>query len=162
MNSDLQREILLMAEIDGNIKGSEAIKILSICSHLLNNEQYVETLKNTLDNVLNTPDFDFKMEICHAVLAIIRVNKRTNYYKQISIDRMKFVLYAGLYGYLIKNQTDLLNEMSSMAELRLLYANVWSALQTDPRILEIAKESWGSCMSRLTGFCKNDEIYIKP
>ncbi len=160
MDSNLQREILLLTEDDG-LKGSEAIKILSICSHMLKTEAYVTVVKNMLDNVFNSPDFNFMTEFGHVIKGIISLNRRANYYKMVSLNRVKYVLYAVFYNYLYHQQPDVLNSLD-MGEFRTLYDNTWDLLKTEPILLQIAKEGCMNWFARCTGWecIQGDDIYV--
>ena len=159
MNPECQREVLLMTEID-SVKGSEAIKILSICSHILDNNEYVKEVVKMLDNIFNSSDFDIAVEFAHCIFALSSLNKRMNYYKKVNGERTKYILYAILYEYLRKHQTDLLNKFDS--KIRIMFNNCWELLSKSPHSLNIIKESWSSCIIRKSGWgcCASDDIHI--
>lgn len=162
MQSEIQREILLLSEID-EIKGTEAIKVLSICSHVLGCSDYEEKMTELLGHIFNSPDFDLMAEISHVVLAIVKFNQKTNYYKLVAVDRMKYVLYATLLHYMLKHNLDYFNNMD-IGKFRLLYCNSWSLLSTDPKMVEILKETCVQCINRKTKWfscCCDEDIHIK-
>lgn len=149
MNSDIQREILLLCSID-QIKGSESIKIMSICSNFLQNEIYVEEIKKFFDSVFNSPNFDFVSELAPILLGLVNINKKVNYYKNISLDRMKYVLFSVLYQYISKYQVELLNHID-IGQLRILFSNSFDLIKLQPHFVNIAKKGC-SCLNNLFGW----------
>lgn len=139
MDNSTQNEILLLTQID-NVKGNESIKILSICSSVLSSEKYVSSAVEALDNIFNSPDFDLTNEFTRVVVNIFNVNKKFNYYKEISTERTKYVVWGVFYHYLQKHQADFLNS-HDMGVWRLLFANAWDLITIIPQTVKIDKAS---------------------
>lgn len=149
MQSEIQREILYMSEID-NQKGSEAIKVLSICANFLSNDDYVKKIKEDLDIIFDSPDFDILYDFSHIIMSVVRANKQANYYKDVKPDRMKYVLYSTIFNYLTKYKNELFNTID-IGKFRVLFNNSFELLEQSPLIMKIAKEGWFLCIGRILG-----------
>ena len=149
MNSDIQGELTLLMNIY-DVKANEQIKILSICSKVLTNEEYIKSVKDLLNDVMKNEDFIFIIEFFRVISSLIHLNKNVSFYKEISEDRMRFVLYAVLFDYLLKNQANLINKLP-IGQLRLLYCNAMDLVLMQPEFIKIAKKSVLSCISWLGG-----------
>lgn len=146
MNESIVNEMKLLYNVY-SVKGKERNKIDAICSNVLDNEEYVSRVKKSLDNVFNNDDFNFSSEFTRLILNIININKSVDYYKEISPERMKFILYGVLYYYLLKNQQTFLNQIS-MGDIRLLYCNSIDLLLLVPETIKVDKESCCNCLGR--------------
>lgn len=152
MDSNIQQEIILLLNID-NVDANEQIKILSICSNVLSSKDFLSNLVSTLENLFNQQDFDLTSEFARVVLAIIKISNNATYYKDIDIKRMKYVIYAVFYYYMLKYKTDLLNKLD-LGSLRLLYSNAYDLVELVPETVKIAKQGCLSC------FCLSNKIKI--
>lgn len=145
MIGDIQRELLLLTEID-NINGSEAIKTLSICSNFLNCDEYMNEVNQLLDNIFVQQDFNLFTEIGHVISSLVRLNNRAKYYKEVPINRMKYVMYSAIYTYMIKNKLDFFNSLD-IGLFRLCFSNAWLLVELLPQTVQIMKRSLFSCCS---------------
>lgn len=159
MNDSIDNEIARLLRID-NIDGNECVKVLAICSQVLSNDAYVAKVKATIDSIFNQPQFDFMIEFGLIVQALIAINNAVTFYKEISVARMKYVLYAVFYHYAFKNQLSWLNEQD-IGNIRLLYCNVYDLLMIRAESLAIAKTGCLSCLcSSISFFAKEASIAI--
>jgi hypothetical protein len=136
MYSEIQTELVLLMNID-NIKANEQIKILAIISNVLANKEYLENVKNGLDKFF-TEESSFDGEFSRLVMAIIELNQKCQYYKNIDFERCKFVIYSVLYNFLIKNKIELLCSIE-MQKLRMLYFNAWDLIKIIPESVKVLK-----------------------
>ncbi|MET0570932.1 MAG: hypothetical protein ABWZ79_05865 [Pedobacter agri] len=155
MDPTIQREILLITEID-NQKGTEAIKILSICAHVIDCNEYTLEVAQQLNTIFNQPDFNLFTEIGQVAMSLIKLNRRAKYYKDISIERMKYVLYSTLYHYMSKNQLSFFNSLD-IGQFRILFSNSWELISVMPDLVQIAKRGFLSCFS----CCSGNDIKIQ-
>ena len=125
MNEQIQQELVLLLNID-NVTANDQIKIL--------------------DDVFNQQDFDLSSEFTRLVLAILNLNKNVEYKKEINEIKVKYVIYACLYFYLIKYQVDFCNK-TDMGKIRLLYCNSFELISLVPETIKVQKQSCLSCIS---------------
>lgn len=145
MNSDIQNELLLLLNIDSVSPADEQIKILKICSDILNSQVYEQNIIKNLDEIFNQSDFNASTEFSRLIIAILNLNKEVEYYKNVNSTRMKYVIYCVFYSYLLKHQIDWINKQN-IADIRLLYSNTWDLLQIVPDTIKIAKSTC-KCLS---------------
>lgn len=155
MDSQIQQELILLLNID-NVDGKEQIKILSICSNILSSKKYLEELVKILDNLFNQKDFDIFSEFSRLVISILNLNKKVRYEKkEINENRVKYIIYGGLYYYMLKHQTNFFNAQD-LGKIRLLYCNAWDLLSLIPETIKISKASCFSCIKSIWGGINND------
>lgn len=142
MNSDLQKEILLVLEnYEPAICGPCQVKILAKCTQFVNNEQYMKQIKVILDPIFaNNREFNFWVEIPKIISAIIEFNKTIVSTNEISINKMKFVIYSIIYSYFDNHQSILLNKQDP-GDLRIIFMNVLHILLTKPKKIKVKKQS---------------------
>ena len=143
MIGDIQRELLLLTEID-NISGTEAIKTLSICSNFLNCDEYMNEVNELLNNVFSHDSFNLFTEIGHVLSSLVRLNARAKYYKEVPINRMKYVMYSVIYTYMIKNKIEFFN-LLDIGAFRVCFSNAWQLVELLPMAVQIAKRGLFSC-----------------
>ncbi len=139
MNEEIHQEMVLLMNIY-EVSANEQIKILALCSKILDSKKYVDKIKETLDNVFNGESFNFINEFSRLLLGIINVNKQVEMVKEVKEDRIKFLLYSILYSYLSKNQKNLLNA-TPLGDLRLLFCNSIELILLIPQTIKISKEN---------------------
>lgn len=144
MNDDIDNEVCRLLRIDG-VDGTESIKVMAICSQLLANGDYRRQVASTLDEIFNSPTFDFMAEFGLVIQSIIAMNKNVAFYKTISVSRMKYVLYAVFYHYAYKQQLEWLNQQN-LGTIRLLYCNIYDLLMVRSESLQIAVAGCLSCL----------------
>ena len=142
-----------------SVDGSECIKVLAICSQLLNSNDYVARVAKSLNGIFAQPEFDFMAEFGLVVQALIKINQSVEFYKEINVQRAKYVLYAVFYHYVYKNQLNWLNEQN-IGTIRLLYSNVYDLLMVKSESLAIAKQGCLSCIGACVPFFKSSKIQI--
>ena len=146
MDTAQQNELLLLMNVD-NLVGGEVVKILAICSNMLNDDTWTAQVKTQLDTLFATPDFDMSVEMAQLIKILLGLSTSISYYKEIALDRMKYVLYASLYNYLSKCQLDALNNVG-VGVFRVMFINLWSILEVVPESVKIAKTTCCSCFSQ--------------
>lgn len=150
MNSLIRDELLLILNVFGHYKGEDQITIISICSKLLDSEEYVSKVYEKLDDELKQPNFDVTTDFINLIVSIIDVNKCVEFYKKLKVDTMKICIYGLLYSYILKNNSDVLNKLE-IHKLRILYFNTIQVLLVQPKTIEIAKEGLLSAIGRCIG-----------
>ncbi len=126
---------------------NEKLKIISISSKLINSVNYIELTKQELDKIVNTPDFNFMTDFAVLIKCLIDLNKHIDFYKEITIERLKYLYYPVIYAYLYKNNVDLLNKIN-ITDFRMLYINTIDLVLIPIQAVKIVKESCTNCMSR--------------
>ena len=153
MNDEIQNEMILMMGIY-NIDGTEQVKILAIISKILANEEYTDKIKEQLNSLIND-DFNIINEFSRLISLIIQINRAIDTWKDITEERVKFIIYAIIFNYLFKNQPQILNNIPR-GDIRLVYSNCIDLVMIIPQTLKIGKEgccnflgrkiSWLSCI----------------
>ncbi len=153
MNEQIRNEMILLLNIDG-IKSDEQIKILSYVSSFLSSTEYFVEIKSVLNSIFAQPDFDIVTELSRLILNILTINKKCSFRKEIKANRMKYVIYAVIYNYMLKEQIDYLNKIN-IGTLRLMYCNCFDLLTIDFSSISIVKECGLLC-----GLFGNNKINI--
>ena len=144
MNSDIRDEMILLLNIY-EVEANEQIKILAICTKFLDSKKYVDEMKNVLDNVFNGENFNINTEFSRILLAMINLNRKVTFIKEVKEKRIKYLIYCVLFSYLIKNQSQIINTLS-LGELRLLFCNAIDLILLVPETIKIGKEGLCSCL----------------
>lgn len=140
MNSLIRDELLLMMNVFGDIKDIEQIKIVSACAKMLSCEPYMEMSKNDLSNIINSPDFNIECDLPSLLLELVRLNEKFAFYKELSEQRMKIILYGVLYGVLLQCGKSILEKIE-VSKLRLIYFNSLQLILMCPDKIKFSKDS---------------------
>jgi hypothetical protein len=148
MNENINTEInFYLQNIGLNIGGSEKIKIVSIMTKFINSAEYMEKVRNGLNSLLNDPSFNILTDFSEILKILMKVNSECDFYKTVDKARLKYVCYAVLYATIIKNNIDILNNIS-ISDFRLLYVNSMDLLFINSDELVVNKESCINCIGR--------------
>lgn len=156
MNQDIQQQLQLLLGIDA-ICPKECVRILSICSQVLNTTNYILKLSSTLDPIFNDPTFDLVSEIAQIMLALVNMAQKCTYSSEIVTFRLKYVLWASLYYYLVNSQSDLLR-MVDLGQIRLAFSNSFELLVVPVERVQIPQKTL--CDSCLSCFGWSNKIHI--
>jgi hypothetical protein len=104
-------------------------------------------VKDYFDKIIQNKTFDLKIDFGILVKCIIELNQFVDFYKEIDIKRLKFLLYPVIYAELYKNHLDIVNKMDE-SEFRILYSNAMDLVLIPVESVKIVKESCTNCMSR--------------
>ena len=151
MNSLIRDELILILNVFGDIKEKEQIKIISVCSKMLDSADYVGKLNAKLDELVSTPDFDITTDFINMVSSILDVNKDVEFYKELSVERMKICIYCMLYSYLLKSDKNNSLNKIEIHKFRILYFNTTKVLMLKPKVMKIKKEGLISAIGRCIG-----------
>lgn len=148
MNKKVYDEFNFFLNVYGiEIKDDEKNKIMSISTKLINSENYMNLVKDYFDKIIQNKTFDLKIDFGILVKCIIELNQFVDFYKEIDIKRLKFLLYPVIYAELYKNHLDIVNKMDE-SEFRILYSNAMDLVLIPVESVKIVKESCINCMSR--------------
>lgn len=159
MDSQIQQELILLLNID-NVEAKEQIKILAMCSNILSSNNYISELVKVLENLFNQQDFDIFSEFSRLVLSIFNLNKNVRYRKEITESRIKYMVYACLYYYMLKFKSSWLNQQD-IGKIRILFCNSWDLVSLIPETIKISKEGCFNCLTKISWFgIKNNNISV--
>jgi hypothetical protein len=147
MDSNIQQELILLMNIDKTVDANEQIKVLKICSDILGHQEYTNNIIGIFGGIFNQPDFNISSEFGKIILCILEFNKEVSYYKNIEISRMKYIIYAVLYAYMLKYQVEWINKQN-IGDIRILYSNSWELIQIIPETVKIAKIDCLGCIGK--------------
>lgn len=157
MQEQIKFELEMLLNSD-NLKGGERNKIEAICNDFLAHNVYMNDVQRSLGVMFRHPEFDFKSEIPKVILLILSLHNQVDYYKEIKQQRSKYLIYAVLYNYLTKYQTEILNKQD-MGQFRLLFSNCWDLLATN--VNSIQKRPWFvTIFSKHFRCCKSGKLSI--
>lgn len=161
MNDSIWEELSFILNKFGKEEPNEHIKIKHACTRMLDNNDYMNTIKLSLDSIFKIQNFD-NSDFSRLLLAIIEVNKKVSYYKELSENRMKYVIYAVLYSYLINNQHDFVN-LEGITKIRISYFNSIELALLVPQTMKIAKETCLSCIGRIANIncIRTNNLFIE-
>jgi len=161
MNDTIWEELNFILNKFGKEEPDEHIKIKHICTKVLDCEEYESLIKKSLDNMFNIPNFDIS-DFSRLMLAIIEINKNIDCYKEVSVKRMKYILYSVLYSYLIKNQANFIN-MEGIAKIRMSFFNSIELMLIIPQTIKVNKQSCISCIGRVLGVdcLRGNRVFIE-
>lgn len=156
MEESIQNELSMLMNVD-SVSGTERNKIMAIANDFLNSTKYMTEIKYSMSKLFSLPDLDFKSELPKIVLNIIMLNNKVNYYKEIKQSRSKYLIYAILYHYLLKYQTEILNKQD-IGQFRLLYSNCWDLINTN--CVTIVKRHWYDFLTCCIGNANSSKLSI--
>lgn len=150
-NEETYNEFRFFLNIYGpEIGDEEKNKILSIGTKLINSENYMEFVKNDFDKIINDA-FSISVDFSVLVKCIIELNRKVDFYKQLDIKRLKFLLYPVIYATLYKNHGSIMKEMN-ITNFRVLYSNAMDLVLIPIESVEIVKETCANCLARKYSF----------
>lgn len=148
MNKDCYDEFGFFLDAEGkNVKDGEKNKIRSIVSKMIKSEKYMEEIKKQFDEIINAPDFNIMTDFSVLLKYLINANQNFDYYKEITPERIKFLLYGVTYTVLYKNYSELLNS-TNPSDLRQLYVNAMDLVLIPTETMAIKKEDCATCLGR--------------
>jgi hypothetical protein len=131
--------------------GTERTKILAICNTLVHDANLIAEIKNSITSVMEREGFDIQKNLGAVISCIISVFAKVEFYKTVSNERMKYVLYCLLISVLLKFYPTLLKNVE-IAILRHLYDEVFDLVMIVPQTVVIAKQSCVSCIGKFRAF----------
>jgi len=149
MNSTIITELYLVLNKIDNISENNAVKVMNLCSKIMDNIQYNTIVKNTLDTYFKMENFNMA-DFPRLMLAIIKLNEKLEYVDKITVDELKYIIYAVLINYLFNNQINFINTVS-MDKIRITYFNCVELMIVMPNTIKISKEGCCSCIGRAVG-----------
>ena len=148
MNEDTYNEFRFFLNIYGSqIGDEEKNKILSISTKLINSENYMKLVKEDFDKIMKDEKFDLSTDFGVLVKVLIELNQFVDFYKEIDIKRLKFLLYPVIFAQLYKYHIDIVNKMN-ITDFRVLYSNAMDLVLIPVESVRIAKESCSNCLAR--------------
>lgn len=155
MNEEIMNQLTLLLNID-KINPNEQIKIISICSDIISNDEYIKKLDQTIQSLISQPTFDIINEISQIIITMIKFNEQATYRKNVSVDRLKYICYSVLYVTLSKHKEVIKN--IDVGLLRVVFFNAWSLLLIDPKTVLITKRKMIDCL--LGCICGDEKINL--
>jgi hypothetical protein len=142
--------------------GTERTKILAICNTLVHDANFLSEVKNNVTSVMEKEGFDIQKNIGAVVSCIISALAKVEFYKTVSNERMKYVLYCLLISILLKFYPSILKNVEIVI-LRNLYDEVFDLVMIIPQTVTIAKQSCVSCIGkiRVLSFLNKGKILIE-
>lgn len=152
MNEDSYNEFrFFLNTVAKEIGDNEKNKILSISSKLINSENYMNIIKEELNKIIETENFNLITDFSILIKTVLDCNKHVDFYKEITVDRLKYLMYPVLYAHLYKNNTDLLNSIN-ISDFRILYINAMDLLLIPVQSIKIDKVNCLNCIGRTFKF----------
>lgn len=153
MNQEILNQIQLFCNVD-TVDGTETVKITAICAQVLACKDYIDQLTSKLDTVFSAPEFDFTQDLPKILLLIIELCQNSTFYKDITTSRMKYVLYAVLYAYILLKQIKTIEA----GVLRVIFEGAWNLLNVDPKTIKIAEKTFIDCCATCLGCSSKIDI----
>lgn len=145
------------------VSGTERTKILAICNTLVNNGVFLNEVKNNVTNVIEKESFNIEKNIGAVVSCILQIFSKVEMYKEVSAERMKYIVYCLLISVLLKFYPTILQKVE-INTLRNLYNDVYDIVMIIPETIKISKKSCLTCIGssfKLFSFLNKDKILIK-
>ena len=130
-----------------NVHGTERTKILAISNTLVNDGVLVGELKNSITSVIERDGFNIEKNIGSVISCIIKIFQQVEFYKDVSSDRMEFVIYCLLLSLLQKFYPTILTKVE-ISTLRGLYVETYDLVTIIPETIKIAKQGCLTCLGK--------------
>lgn len=127
------------------VQGNERNKIEAICNTLIADANFIAEVKNNITAIIEKESFNIEKNIGAVISCIIHIFEKVEYYKSVSTERMKYILYCILISSLLKYYPKIL-EKCEINTLRELYNEVYEIVLIIPSSVKIEKRSCVSCI----------------
>lgn len=147
---------------DFKIGGNERIKIIAICNDVVTNANVLTDVSNSLKTVIEKKSFSVSQSIPALISAVLAVMSQIQYYKQVSEERMKFVIYCVLLSCLLKSYPAVLKSID-IDTLRSIYKDCVDLVLLLPETIKISKKTCGTCIGgtfKLFSFLNKNKIIV--
>jgi len=126
----------------------EKESLLKLVIEALGKEQYINSIKSTLDEIFADKKIDAN-DIPNMMLLSIQVNNilpdLLGLTKSITALQVKYIVYGSVYNYIKENKNDFFDGLSVDA-FRIAFSSMWKLIEINPKnlILE-SKKRCGCC-----------------
>ena len=123
--------------------------ILLAVRQILGNEILLSDLDEQFDRCLNEHVMCIALlvDMCRLIPVLLQFIRRAVLVsKKLTVKQVKYVIYASLYAYLLKNEGSFIYEISEPI-LRSSFNGIWFLLELAPDAIKIAKNSASKCCS---------------
>lgn len=152
MNEEIRNELLLILNVFEKTETDKQVKIISMLSKILDNKIYTETIKKELEAITSIKNFDITVDFTRLILSVLNVNSRFEFQKEISVNKMKYIIYGIIYNNFVKNDPNILNNID-ITKFRILYYNAINLMLLPPENLKIKTNSfWEWLFGDICGF----------
>lgn len=152
MNEDIYNELRFYINAEGkDVSATEQTKILSDATKILSSVAYMDEIKTRFGVLLNEPSFNIMVDFGEILKIVINLNQMCDHYKDLTIDRLRFIMYGVIYSTIHKNYPNILNNIS-MSDFRMLYSNSMSLILIPIDTVKISKEDCINCVARTFKF----------
>lgn len=161
MNSTINAELQNVFNQD-KISGSERNKIIAICNQIVDDANFMTEVQNGITTVVNRQNFKLENNLALLVQSILTVLNTVQFYKDVSSERTKYILYCALISSLYKFYPNLLKTVE-IDLIRTLFCDVFDLLMIIPETVKITKASCLTCVGKsfkLFSFLNKDKLLI--
>ena len=145
MNSKIQKELDNLYNETKLASGTERTKINAICNTICDDVNFLSEVGNSIITVIEKDGFNIESNLGALLSCIINVITHVGFYKSVSEERIKYVLYCALLCVLFKNHPNILAKVE-INRLRTLYLECYELVVLIPNTVKIAKQGCISCI----------------
>lgn len=164
MNDAIKSEVTNLMMYDNFTNMGKQLNVLNKTNKLLNNDNFCALLKKNLDLFFNHPAGVELSDMGGIILSMRKIipefEKVLNLYHDLEIDSMKYILYGCLYSYIIKYNSNFLQ--NNFGQFRTEYDNIFNLIKMTKTEYEVEnklfKRIWTWLINTIS--CSND-INIK-
>ena len=157
LNQNISNEMVNYFNLE-KVSGTERNKILAICNDIIDNATFFDEVHNSIISVAESKNFKVETHLPALISAILRVVQSVEYYKTITEERMKSVLYCVLIASLYEFYPNTFKTIP-IELFRTLFKDCIELVLLIPATIKIAKTSCVSCIASkvkaLNGLNKN-------
>lgn len=144
MDTDLQNEMLIFMKAF-KVDVLNRSKVLDTLEDFLKCKKYNDALTKTLNELFKN-DFNIESEFSQIVFKILDVNSMFEFYKSVSYDRLKYIIYGIVFNYLTKHQQEIYNNLD-LQKIRLLYSSCIDLIELNKENIKVNKEYCCHCIN---------------
>ena len=147
---------------DHKIGGNERIKIIAICNDMVTNADLLTDVANSLKPIIDgrKESFVVSQSIPALISAVLSVVSKVEYYKTVTEERMRFVLYCILLSSLLKYYPAVLKAID-IDSLRQIYKTCIELVLLIP--VKINKKTCLTCLGgtfKIFSFLNKDKVIV--
>lgn len=159
-------ETIILEEVEKlldefRVFGDERTKIIKICDDLVKSNVLAD-ISNALKPIIEGKNFNVSQNIPLIISAILSIVSNVEYYKTVSEDRMKFVLYCVMISSLRKYYPTVLKTID-VELLRSIYKSCIELVLLVPQTIKVNKKSCLTCIGssfKIFSFLNKNKLLV--
>jgi hypothetical protein len=167
MNDQIKNEVMNMMLYDQFNNTTAQMDIINKANKLLIDNVFFANLRINLDKFFNSPNgvsiTDMGAIVLNLQSVVSGFENFLNLYRGLSLDQVKYILYACLYAYILKYQSNFFNTSEKLGNFRLEYDNIFGLIKIPSIVYQAESKFFKRIWQKLCslGKCECDCAHVK-